>query len=289
MKKKFIYYLPVFLIGLFCSCDSDDLDPTSIFDQDPPERNEFDLWILDNYVYPYNIDLKYRMEDIESSMEFDLVPARIDKAQQLAVLVKYLWLETYDELAGLDFTRAYVPKVLHMIGSRAWNNNNTYVLGTAEGGLKVTLYNVNELTIDINALNESYFHTMHHEFAHILHQTKNYDPAYELITEGDYIGANWYQLTDLQAFQSGFVSRYSASAPQEDFVEMYSRFLTYSPDEWDYILAAAGSAGRAIIEQKFEIMKNYFRDSWEIDVYALRDIIRRRSLEMPLLDLENLY
>lgn len=49
------------------------------------------------------------------------------------------------------------------------------VLGTAEGGMKITLYNVNDINpdkIDINLLNEYYFQTMHHEFAHILHQTK---------------------------------------------------------------------------------------------------------------------
>lgn len=49
------------------------------------------------------------------------------------------------------------------------------VLGTAEGGMKITLYNVNDINpdqIDINLLNDYYFQTMHHEFAHILHQTK---------------------------------------------------------------------------------------------------------------------
>ena len=44
--------------------------------------------------------------------------------------------------------------------------------------MKITLYNVNDINpdkIDINLLNEYYFQTMHHEFAHILHQTKNYE------------------------------------------------------------------------------------------------------------------
>ena len=52
------------------------------------------------------------------------------------------------------------------------------MLGTAEGGKKITLYEVNSLdfeNVDIEVLNEYYFKTMHHEFAHILHQKRNYD------------------------------------------------------------------------------------------------------------------
>ena len=74
------------------------------------------------------------------------------------------------------------------------------VLGTAEGGMKITLYNVNDINpdkIDINLLNEYYFQTMHHEFAHILHQTKNYDPAFDRITENAISAATgiWWELT----------------------------------------------------------------------------------------------
>ena len=45
-------------------------------------------------------------------------------------------------------------------------------------------------------LNEYYFQTMHHEFAHILHQTKNFDPSFERITENSYVGSDWYIKTD---------------------------------------------------------------------------------------------
>ena len=31
-------------------------------------------------------------------------------------------------------------------------------------------------------------------FAHILHQTKNYDPAFDRITENAYIGSDWYMV-----------------------------------------------------------------------------------------------
>ena len=68
------------------------------------------------------------------------------------------------------------------------------VLGTAEGGKKITLYNVNDLNvkkINIEKLNNYYFETMHHEFAHILHQKRNFDPSFNRISE-EICGADWY-------------------------------------------------------------------------------------------------
>ena len=51
---------------LLSSCSSDDLSSTSVFQDSTQEQNDFDRWIHDNYVMAYNIDLKYRMEDIET-------------------------------------------------------------------------------------------------------------------------------------------------------------------------------------------------------------------------------
>lgn len=67
MKK--IKYLFLILVAMCTatSCSEDDLSPDSIFDTTAPQRNEFDKWILTNYTTPYNIDLKYRFEDIESA------------------------------------------------------------------------------------------------------------------------------------------------------------------------------------------------------------------------------
>lgn len=288
MKKIFLYLATLFLLISGYSCSDDDVSGKSIFVTDPPVRNEFDKWLITNFINTYNVDIKYKMEDIESSMGHELVPAELSRSIRLAKLVKFLWFEAYDEISGPHFTRAYAPKVMHFIGSPAYNNNNTMVLGTAEGGMKVTLYNVNHLVINAQMLNDSYFHTMHHEFAHILHQTKSYDTNYQRITEGDYIGGNWYQHNNDAAYKRGFVSAYSRDSPDEDFVEMYSRFLTRSPQAWDNMLVSAGADGKAIIEKKFNIMQNYFKVEWGIDVYELRSIIQRRTDEIQFLDLDTL-
>ena len=284
--KKNIFYIFVISLVFFASCGEEKLDD-SIFDTSPVERNEFDQWLLENYTYPYNIDFKYKFEDIESSMDYDLIPADIDKAWKLAKIVKYVWLESYDEVAGIGFTRRFVPKVIHLVGSAAYNDNGTYVLGTAEGGLKVTLYVVNDLEIDPDILNQKYFKTMHHEFGHILHQTKNYDPDFQRVSENSYIGGDWIYDNEAQALQKGFISPYAQSEPNEDFVENIAIYVTNSPENWQQKLSTAG-AGASIINEKFDIVRKYMKDAWNIDIDELRDAVQRRSNKLKMLNLDQL-
>lgn len=277
MKKYiFMFALSLVCFGGLTSCGDDDLDKESIFQDSKVKENDFDKWIYKNYTLPYNIDLMYRMQDIESNHEYSLAPADFDKSVMLAHIVKYAWLEAYDEVAGVDFTRRFVPKMLHFIGSAAYESNGTMVLGTAEGGLKVTLYLVNNLQVDRDLLNEYYFKTMHHEFAHILHQTKNYPTEYDLISESNYVSGDWYLVRDSEAHQLGFVTPYSMSEPREDIAEVTSMYITKTPEEWDAILEDAGTEGAAIINQKLEIVKKYMLSSWNIDMDVLRDCVQRR-------------
>lgn len=286
---------------LWNACNNDEAIETgnSIFDTDPIERNQFDNWLLSNYIYPYNIEVKYRMEDLESDMSHVLIPATYEKSIALMKIIKHVWMEAYDELVGINFLRKYVPKSMHLIGSPAYDDNGTMVLGTAEGGMKITLYNVNDLNlnqIDLNMLNTYYFRTMHHEFAHILHQTRNYDPAFDRITENAYIGNNWYiytdpetggksNRTDEQAWQAGFVTPYSMSEPREDFVENIAMFITHDQTYWDNMMTKAGEQGAAILKRKFAIVFNYMLETWGINLNELREVVLRRQNEVNRLDL----
>ncbi|MDR1743234.1 MAG: putative zinc-binding metallopeptidase [Dysgonamonadaceae bacterium] len=290
--KKIIFALCIATGLFFSSCDNEPaLDENSIFDTEAPLRNDFDKWLITNYVYPYNVEFKYRLEDIESSQSHTLAPAEYSKSIAMAKLVKYLWFEAYDEIRGIDFLRNYAPRMIHLVGSGAYNSEGTVILGTAEGGMKVTLYMVNNLdpdNVSMDFLNYYYFKTMHHEFCHILHQTVRYDPNFQLISEASYVSGDWYLISSSTAHKAGFVSPYAMNAPDEDFVETYAVFLTSTPASWEALLADAGTTGRPIIEQKYDIMQKYLSKTWGIDVVALRDIIQRRSQEMILLDLEHL-
>lgn len=225
------------------SCSEDDLDSKSIFSSETQApQTEFDKWLQKNYVEPYNIQLKYRFEYKESDTRYNLAPADYDKAIALAKLTKYLWLESYEELMGRDFIRTYCPKILNLVGSVAYNDNGGMVLGTAEGGMKIVLYNVNNLDVkdlDIDFLNEWYFITMHHEFAHILHQTKDYPTDFNEISKSDYQSGSWVNLTNDEALALGFVNNYASSETREDFVQTIAFYITYSDEDWEALLERA--------------------------------------------------
>ncbi len=279
-------------IGLtFNSCNDERLDSESIFqDDDASKDNDFDKWIYTNYTIPYNIRLMYQMEDIESDYKYTLAPAQYEQSIRLAHIIKYVWIDAYAEVAGSTFIRQYVPKVLHFIGSSGYNSSGTEILGTAEGGIKVTLYKVNDFTLDANVLNEYYFKTMHHEFSHILHQTKDFDTQYKLITEGDYVSGDWYLYSQNQALQKGFITPYSMSEPREDIAEMTAEYIVLTQTQWNARLAAAGTYGAGKIKQKLDIVKTYMTDSWGIDLDQLRDVTQRRMNDVVTgkIDLESL-
>lgn len=288
MKKWYIYPLFFLFAGLFTACQEDELSSKSVIDISDLKRNDFDKWLLKNYVDAYNIDFKYRMEDIEADFTHNLVPADFDLSVKLAKVVKHAWLEAYDEIGGVDFTRRNAPKVIQVIGSASWNQG-TYTLGTAEGGIKVTLYLGNWLDpTNAAKLNEYYFKVMHHEFAHILHQTKDYPQEYNLISAGNYAPSGWPNRKLSEAAPLGFVTNYAGSEPREDIAEITATYLTYTDEQWDEVWKYAGDEGRAIIEQKISIMKKYMKDSWKIDMDKLREIIERRGNEIKDLDLEHI-
>lgn len=284
--KYILYTLLIALTyGLGACNNEEDIDKThSIFSIEEVARSNFDKWILNNYTDPYNVELKYRLEDNESDMSHVLVPAEFTKSVVLAKIVKHVWIEAYDEITGTpNFLRQFIPKTIHFIGSPAYEDNGTIVLGTAEGGMKITLYNVNDINpeeIDMNLLNEYYFKTMHHEFAHILHQTKNYDPAFDRVTENGYIGSDWYMIRNADALKLGFVTPYAMSESREDFVENISVYITNTESYWNNMLMNAGEQGRAIIQQKFEIAYSYMEQTWGINLDDLREIVLRRQNEI---------
>ncbi|MCC8019379.1 MAG: putative zinc-binding metallopeptidase [Rikenellaceae bacterium] len=305
--KKIIFIIAALLTGLVLqSCSEDKPGAESIFVDPQVEANEFDIWLENNYRVPYNISYKYKYEDIESDLTYDLAPADYTLAVRLAKIVKFLWLEAYEEAKDVQFVRTYVPREILLIGSVAYESNNTYRLGTAEGGLKITLYAVNWLedwvvidypdpadpdyytvSINIDRINYYFLNTIHHEFGHILHQTKSYPSEFKVISSGNYSPAAWFNRTNAQAAQLGFVSPYAGSQANDDFVETLSRYLTSSESEWQSLLNTAGQAA-PIIEQKLQIVKNYMRDSWDIDLDFLKEVLIRRYNEMYDLDWVNI-
>ena len=245
-------------------------------------KTAFDLWLHKNYVETYNINLKYRLEDMETDFTYTLAPADLSNSVKLAHIVLHTWLQAYDEVAGMDFTRQLAPKVFQFVGSPAFETDNRYMMGQAEGGMKITLFDVNELKITRSFLNNSYFQSIHHEFTHILTQTKDYDTDYQKISEGLYEPASWYASgkTESYALQRGFISTYAMKEYNEDFAETMAFYLVYTPAEWQQKMTTAGADGAAIISQKLQMIRSYMQTTWNIDIDDLRTVIQRRMDEI---------
>ncbi len=293
MKKIYLFLLAAFVALGMTSCGDDDPDGAEIFSTASVSRDSFDKWLMKNFTMPYNVEVKYKMEDIYSDMSYDLVPADSANSAKLMKIAKFLWFDAYSEVMGPDFVKENVPRIIHLIGSPAYNvGQGTMVLGTAEGGYIVTLYMVNSLNDDMltdyAAMNKYYFHTMHHEFTHILTQKKSYSENYQLITQNSYVSGDWYRKSDHEAHQAGYVSPYAMSESNEDFAEMMSSYITDSPEQWQAILDDAGTEGAAFINQKLAIVRTYMRESWGLDIDKMRDCIQRRGKQLGSLDLEKL-
>lgn len=288
--------------GVSCS-DDNELDSESRIVVTTRLENDFDRWLEANYVNPYNISFKYRYEEIESDLNYYTVPAELNQAIQMAHIVKYICMETYDEVAGPDFTRAYFPKEFFLIGEWEYRNNGSFILGTAENGKKILLSGINYLDTyksSIESLTYYYLKTIHHEFTHILNQTKEMPVDFQYVTGADYVADNWsespYNGTDENTgawnnyyYSRGFISAYAQMEYAEDFAEMLSIYICYPESNWQSILEQAGDSA-PLLETKLSIVRNYMQDSWGIDIDQLRDVIQRREadLEAGKIDLMDL-
>lgn len=259
--KRILYILNVAAVVFFCcSCSSDDDLGESIFDTsisavDPNSATApFDQWLYDNFVVPYNLEIQYRFNLPASKMEYYLAPTDYRKSQLISYFIKYLFYDVYTKYAGDEFMKKYGPRIIHFIGSSAYSpTTETEELGYASGGVKITLIKVNETKlwtptnqyspIDVDELNEHQFHTMHHEFSHILHQTKSYPVSFGQITPGDYDGRDWQKRDSVKSHGLGFITHYASSANYEDFVETLSCTITNTDCRWMYAIIDACANG----------------------------------------------
>ena len=137
-KIAFIALAATIVMG-FVSCSDDDFTET-IFDttEYPLDRSAYtfplDTFVKVNFLEPYNLRYLYKMQDIGSDMNYNLVPCTYDQSVTLAVLCKYLWYDVYKSVVGEEFLKQFSPRIIHVIGSPAFNpSSGTMLLGTAEG------------------------------------------------------------------------------------------------------------------------------------------------------------
>ncbi|KAA6430368.1 hypothetical protein FEM33_25525 [Dyadobacter flavalbus] len=294
------FFLAVLLMSVLLSgCKEEEIgevDDISGLGGNEWVKGPLDKWILDSLVTPYNISAKYKWDQFEfGNITKNLVPP--DEAQVVPLLssIKRGWAAPYVEEAGKVFFNKYSPKFFILSGSNEYNTNGTITLGTAEGGRKVILYGVNLFKVkgmtgydaarDSSFVKQWFFQTIHHEFGHILHQTVLYPVEYKSVSAGVYQGGNWINWDDAYARRNGFITAYSSSSFDEDFVEMIAIMLIEGKAGFDKIVNSipegtseqgiTRAQAQAALRQKEAIVVAYYKNTWKIDFYSLQAKVRK--------------
>ena len=264
------------------SCRKDDIsgnaDNIAGLGGDTWVKGPIDEWILSNLTVPYNVAVKYKWD--QSEMEFNKIIVPPDEEKVLPVLsaVKQVWIDNYVAETNELFMKKYCPKFFVLAGSASWNMDGTITLGQAEGGRKILLYQLNDFRVkgmDGYQPSDSFtvkqmFHTIEHEFAHILHQNVMYPQEFKQVSVGNYT-SNWNNVSDEAANELGFISAYAMSFPDEDFVEMTSMMLVEGRNWFNAMVnGLADEEAQTKLRQKEAIVVNYFKDVWNINFYSLQ-------------------
>ena len=250
------------------SCREEVLDPVSVITLDQRTQNDFDKWLDANYVTPYNILVKYRYESNESDLNYWTIPARLDCSIVMAHLVKYLCIDTYDEVGGVRFTQKYFPKEFFYIGEWEYKNNGTYILGTAEGGKKILLSGLNYLPQVLtggyqgyndpaSALNHFYIKTIHHEFTHLSLYVTNTDETVQ-----GWLAAAGREVTEADVKSDEF----KVSFPNLEVGQHFN--------------------GDQLILAKLAQVRKYMADTFNIDIDQLRAAVLRRQADVVAGDVD---
>lgn len=290
-KMKHTLYIIVavssLLFGTLTTSSCSDEFAPSIFDTTVKalDRSSYtfplDTFLVVNYQEPLNIQYLYRMRDISSDMDYNLVPCTYEKSIDFAVLCKYLWVDPYTKIYGEEsFLRQYAPRIIHLIGSPGYNpTNGNEKLGEAEGGKKITLMKGNRLDpSDIESMNEYYFKTMHHEFGHILHQNKLYPSGFRLISNGMYSPFNWQDTPDSIAVSRGFISQYSANGVDDDWVELLANYLVKDTITWNHLLHCGSFDWEQVEGFPADTFKNCLANGVSVDLLGYIDYTKRSPI-----------
>lgn len=282
MKRNlYIFLLAIIAVG-FTACKDDKFTDTIFVDpvEDTDQyTKDFDDWLKKHYTDKYNVEFIYKLDDNATDPNYNVVPVSIGKADTIAHLALYLWYDVYDSIVSPTFLKEYGPKMIQLIGSAMINAaQHTEKLGYAENGNKITLLKINKMeTNNLAQLNEYIFKTMHHEFAHILHQQKNYPKEFGMINPEDMDPNRWQDRSNQQAWELGFVSPYASSQVREDFVETIANYIVKTDADWNNMISKAGADGSDKILRKLDMCRTWLAEKWEIDLDEMHKEVQKRQ------------
>ncbi|MDC1105145.1 putative zinc-binding metallopeptidase [Prolixibacteraceae bacterium] len=234
--KKITYILLVLLLGLSsCSKDEDALVPS-----DKPlfphrEITELDKQIIELFK-GYNVRVEFRyIENLLPKEWYYITPPKEEIVFPICEMLFNAWLTPLVEGSSKEFVRQTFPKQIVLVGSQAKQKDGTVVLGQAEGGQLIRFTEANDFTETNVDWMRRQLHTAYHEYCHIIHQTFILPDEYREVTPDNYTQTGWRVVNLTTAITKGMVTPYGTSNASEDFVEMFSCYITYPQKNWDYI------------------------------------------------------
>ena len=278
-KSKIIYGLLILLITLgSVSCRenemiADDIDIPGLGGTGEVE-NDLDRWIFSNFTDEYNIEVVYRWDAAQmysSLTTTKLVPVQYDKVTPMMAALRDVWFEPYNKVVGSDFIKLMAPKKVVLVGSPEYVNG-AIKLGQAEGGRKILLLNANNFDASDETILRRDIQTIQHEFAHILHQTILFDKTYQDISAGYYDASGWQEYSDEMANHRGFISSYSMSGKDEDFVEVLSMVLVYGREWYENVVLVEAAKSTemdavAVLNKKLSMVESYMLSAWGVRLF----------------------
>ncbi|MFC2532277.1 MAG: putative zinc-binding metallopeptidase [Capnocytophaga ochracea] len=277
MKK--IYFIAMFTLLLVACNRKETLSDKSVLKTKVTAQTELDTYIYNNFQKPYNIIVTYNWKDSDFEFNKFLYPPTESKIKPMLEVVKKVWIDSYSEIAGANFIKEVAPRQISLVGGYNVNENGTITLGFADSGMKITLFNVDQLDLTNHVGTRQYFHTIQHEYCHIINQKKPYSTEFGKITP-NYTSV-WANYSNDEANELGFITNYARANDVEDFAEMTSTMLGMSKTAWDAkVEAITDTKAKEAIRKKEEFVVAYFKSEWNIDFYALQAKVEEQMLSV---------
>lgn len=282
MKKIIYSVLGVSFFMAMSSCSKEEnleVD-LSAYNYDGFENLPVDDYIYDQLTKPFNVEVVYRFDRSHTDVGKDISPPKIENVQPAVDMILDGFIKIFADVAGDTFIKTYSPKQFVLFGSHAYNSNGTVTLGTADGGRRVVLYDINNLDPESGPGIKRRLQTIHHEFTHIVNQIVAIPPSFRVVTT-DYV-ADWVGAdnTEERALELGFVSRYARSSFGEDFAETVAHLLVEGQAFYDHRIANSSADGAEKLRLKQSIIENYYTQFLDIDFkelqYAMQQLLEQQ-------------
>lgn len=274
------------LLSLTTSCFQDESVSAPV-KTNPVSDDPIDIYIQTNFIDKYGVAVRYRYVDRYVDQNKRVTPPKRELVEPMLDFLTDFWVDPFINVPnGRKFFEDYVPAEVIFIGSTIYNADGTVTLGTADAGARITLSEVNDIDITNKNWIFRQLGTIYHEFAHIMHQRNNLPPSWQEISPQGYTSlGSWYNLTDEEALQRGFVSPYGTSTFNEDFAEVVA-FILYKPDFYErYIDDEVGcttsdcdlrNEGRAKLRRKYNAILSHYQQYVGVDLLEVRAIIQAK-------------